>query len=68
MTSPAATTPASRLVWAAIITIVAVLAGVATGLLSAAGGVPLPLAVIAGGGAFGGTTGLLLAVAHYIAA
>jgi len=35
-------------------------------LLSVAGGVPVPLAIIAGGGAFGGTVALMLAVAHFL--
>lgn len=61
------TTAASRTVWAAIIVIVAILVGAATGMLSAGGGVPVSLSVIAGGGAFGGTIGLLLTVANFLA-
>ncbi|MGC9670987.1 hypothetical protein ACNTMW_31120 [Planosporangium sp. 12N6] len=67
MTSPATTpTGTSRAVWAAIILLTALPIGAAAGLLSHAGGVPVPLAVVAGGGAFGGTAGLLLALAHFL--
>jgi heme A synthase len=67
MTSPS-TAEDTRAIWAAIITLVAVLIGATTGLLSAAGGVPVPLAIIAGGGAFATTAGLLLAVVHFFTA
>lgn len=65
MTSPT-TAETSRTVWAAIIMIVAVLIGATAGLLSAAAGMRVPLAVVAGGGAFGGTIGLLLSLATFL--
>ncbi|MFI5837712.1 hypothetical protein ACIA5A_28945 [Micromonospora sp. NPDC051300] len=68
MTSPATTpTGSTRPLWAALIVLTAVLVGAAAAMLSIAGGVPIPLAVIAGGGAFGGTVALLLAIAHFLA-
>jgi hypothetical protein len=42
--------------------------GVAAGLLSAAGDVPVPLAVLAGGAATGSATGLFLALVRYASA
>ncbi|MFF0371276.1 MULTISPECIES: hypothetical protein [Micromonospora] len=67
MTSPATTpTGNTRPLWTALIVLTAALVATAAGLLSVAGGVPVPLAIIAGGGAFGGTVALLLAVAHFL--
>ncbi|MEU4383567.1 hypothetical protein [Micromonospora echinofusca] len=57
----------SRAIWTAIILLAATPVGSATGLLSAAGGMSVPLAIIAGGGAFGGTVALLLALAQFLA-
>lgn len=65
-TPPVTATGASRPIWVAIIVLTAVLIGTTTGLLSAAGGVPTPLALIAGGGAFGGATALLLSIAQFL--
>ncbi|WP_327009780.1 hypothetical protein OHA72_22645 [Dactylosporangium sp. NBC_01737] len=41
--------------------------GAAGGLLSFAGGLPVPLAIVTGGGAFGGTVALLLTLANFLA-
>jgi hypothetical protein len=45
----------------------ALISGVA-GLLSHAAGNNIPAAILTGGGAFAGTVGLLLAIAHYASA
>jgi heme A synthase len=55
-----------RAVWTAIILLTAVLVSFAAGLLSVVGGIPVPLAIITAGGAFGGTIVLLLALAHFL--
>ena len=44
----------------------AVIIGSTGGLLSSAGGLPVPLAIITGGGGFGGTLALLLALASFL--
>ncbi|GIF21501.1 hypothetical protein BJ973_005054 [Actinoplanes tereljensis] len=46
----------------------AAIVGGAAGLLSHAGGNNIPAAILTGGGAFAGTVGLLLAIAHYASA
>jgi hypothetical protein len=55
-----------RAVWAAIILLAAVPVGSAAGLLSVVGGVSVPLAILTGAGAFGGTVALLLALAQFL--
>jgi heme A synthase len=55
-----------RAVWTAIILLTAVLVSVAAGLLSVAGGRPVPLAIITAGGSFGSTIVLLLALAQFL--
>lgn len=74
-TVPTAPTPSAqpaglpdplRAVWTAIILLAAVLVGFAAGLLSVAGRVSLPLAIIAGGGTFGGTVALLLVLTRFL--
>ena len=61
--SPSASTP--RTMWILIFTLIAIIVGGTAGLLSHAGGTTVPGAILTGGGAFAGTLGLLLAVAHY---
>lgn len=56
-----------RALWSAIILLAAVIVGAAGGLLSFAGGLPVPLAIVTGGGAFGGTVALLLTLANFLA-
>jgi len=55
----------SRAVWIGFALIAGVLIGATAGLLSVAGGVPVPLAVIAGGSATGATIALFLTVVRY---
>ncbi|GIE92093.1 hypothetical protein [Actinoplanes regularis] len=54
-----------RAVWMGFALIAGVLVGMAAGLLSAAGGIVIPLAVLAGGGACGSTILLALALVRY---
>lgn len=54
-----------RAVWIAIALLAGALIGTAAALLSFAGGVPLPLAIVAGGAAVGGTVVLVLALVRY---
>jgi hypothetical protein len=53
-----------RSVWLAIATLTAVIVGAAAGLLSWAGGLNPPNAILAGGGAFGGALLLILTLLH----
>jgi hypothetical protein len=46
----------------------AAIIGVVAGLLSHAAGNNVPSAILTGGGAFAGTVGLLVAIAHYASA
>ncbi|MFF5077547.1 hypothetical protein ACFY36_10880 [Actinoplanes sp. NPDC000266] len=62
-TPPSPSVP--RAVWIGFALIAGVLVGAATGLLSYAGGVPMPLAVVAGGGACGATIALVLTLVRY---
>jgi hypothetical protein len=67
---PASTTHAAipvvpRAVWIGFALIVSLMVGVAAGLLSVAGGIPVPLAIIAAGGACGSALLLVLAVVRY---
>ncbi|SNY74099.1 hypothetical protein [Paractinoplanes atraurantiacus] len=55
----------SRAVWIGFALIAGVLIGATTGLLSHAGGVPVPLAIVAGGGACGATIALVLTLVRY---
>lgn len=64
MTAPA-TTSTSRAVWIGFALLTGVLIGATVGLLSWAGGIPIPLAIIAGGGATGATIALVLTVVRY---
>jgi hypothetical protein len=54
-----------RSLWLAITVLTAVLVGSAGGLLSWAGGMNPPAAILAGAGAFTGTVLLLLAMLHF---
>ncbi|GAA4606392.1 uncharacterized protein involved in exopolysaccharide biosynthesis [Actinoplanes octamycinicus] len=54
-----------RAVWIGFALITGLLVGVAAGVLSAAGGVAVPLAVLAGGGACGSAILLVLAIVRY---
>ena len=54
-----------RAVWLGFALIAGVLVGVSAGLLSAAGGIAMPLAILAGGGACGGAILLTLTVIRY---
>jgi len=65
MTSPAPTTSSTRAMWIGFALIAGVLVGIVAALLSVAGGVPLPLAILAGGGACGGTILLMLGIVRY---
>ncbi len=53
---------ALRAVWLAIIIVVSIVAGIAAALLSVAGGMEIPPAILAGAAAFAGATVLLLQV------
>jgi hypothetical protein len=55
-----------RWVWAALIALLAVIVGIAVALLDHAGGSTVPAAVLRGGTAFAGFTGLLLGVAIFL--
>lgn len=55
-------TPAPRSVWIAVILLAAVHVGAGAGLLAYVGGANVSTAVLTGGGAFGGTVLLLLAL------
>ncbi len=57
--------PTLRSVSIAIILLTGALIGATTGLLSVAGGMPIPLAIIAGGGAAGATIALVLSIVRY---
>lgn len=63
--TPAARPGVPRAVWIGFALIAGVLVGAAAGLLSAAGGVPVPLAVVAGGGAAGATIALAVLLVRY---
>jgi hypothetical protein len=63
---PARSLGSLRAVWTAIILLVGTLVGSAAGLLSVAGGMLAPLAIIAGSAAFGGTVALLLVLAQFL--
>ncbi|WP_433732509.1 hypothetical protein ACQP2Y_46880 (plasmid) [Actinoplanes sp. CA-051413] len=74
MTSPApAATPVPppapsgtpRWVWVLLILLTAALVAVTAGLLAHAGGASIPNAILTGGAAFAGATGLLLGLAHF---
>jgi hypothetical protein len=54
-----------RAVWIGFALIAGVLVGAAAGLLSGAGGIPAPLAVVTGGGACGATIALVLTLIRY---
>ena len=55
-----------RFLWMAIITIVAVIAGVAGGTLSWLGGASVPNAVLTGAGGFGAAVLLMLAIVYFL--
>lgn len=65
MTAPVPTPGGIRAMWIGFALIAAVLVGAAAGLLSAAGGIAIPLAIVAGGAAFGGTVPLVLTLVRY---
>jgi hypothetical protein len=56
--------------WARVLLMLlaAIIVGGISGLLSHAAGNNIPAAILSGGGAFAGTVGLLLAMAHYASA
>jgi hypothetical protein len=54
-----------RSVWVLLMLLTAGIIGGISGLLSRAAGDNIPAAILTGGGAFAGTVGLLLAIAHY---
>jgi hypothetical protein len=56
----------ARVLWLAIIMIVAAVIGVAGGTLSWLGGASVPNAVLAGAGSFGATVLLLLAIMYFL--
>ncbi len=56
-----------RGLWLTIAVLIGALVGVTAGLLAWAGGMNAPSAVLAGGGAFGGTVLLVLAVLRFAA-
>jgi hypothetical protein len=60
-----ASTPASRWAWLLVMIFGAGIVGGLAGVLSHAAGNNVPGAVLTGGGAFAGTVGLFLAIAHY---
>jgi hypothetical protein len=64
--TPAPQASSTRPLWLGLFLLTAVVIGAAAGLLAYAGGTNLPTAILTGGGAFAGTTGLLLALAHYL--
>ncbi|OJF14470.1 hypothetical protein [Couchioplanes caeruleus] len=58
-------TASIRAVWIGFALLTGILVGAATGLLSHVGGVPAPLAVVAGGSACGGAICLVLYLVRY---
>jgi hypothetical protein len=62
---PAPAVRTSRAVWIGFALIAGMLVGAAAGLLSWAGNVPVPLAIITGGGAAGATIALTLNLVRY---
>ena len=65
--NPPAPSPPStpRWVWVIVMLLTAGIAGGISSLLSHAAGNNVPAAILTGGGAFAGTVGLLLAIAHF---
>jgi hypothetical protein len=61
-----AATGTPRWVWALVMTLIAVVVAGVAGVLTHAGGVSTPNAILAGGAAFGGTVLVLLGLAHYV--
>ncbi len=57
-----------RWVWVLLMLLTAAIISGVAGLLSHAAGNNVPAAILTGGGAFAGTVGLLLAIAHYASA
>ena len=57
-----------RWTWILLIILFAAIIGGVAGLLSHAAGSNVPSAILTGGGAFAGTVGLSLAIAHYATA
>jgi hypothetical protein len=55
-----------RVVWGTFAVLFGLLFGTATGVLSYLGDVPVPLSIIAGGGAFGATVAFFLALVRYL--
>ena len=55
-----------RVLWLAIITIVAVIIGAAGGTLSWLGGATVPNAIFTGAGSFGAAVLLMLAIAYFL--
>jgi hypothetical protein len=63
--TPAPLPSATRPLWLGLILLTAAVIASAAGLLAYAGGANIPTAILMGGGAYAGATGLLLAVAHF---
>ncbi len=66
MTNHTPSPSGQRTLWATVMALIAVFTGAGGALLASGAGAPVPTAVLTGGGAFGGTLLLLLAVAHYL--
>jgi len=52
--------------WALVIVLASALVAVGAGLLARAGGAAVPIAILAGGGAFVTTVGLLMSVGDFV--
>lgn len=66
--TPAPTTGGPRAMWIGFALITGALVGATAGLLSAAGGVPVPLAILAGGSAGAAAVGLFITLVRYATA
>ncbi|GIF41342.1 hypothetical protein [Actinoplanes xinjiangensis] len=66
--TPTAPPASTRPLWLAVFVLAATVTGTAAGILAFAGGTNIPLSVVAGGTAFGGSLALLLALAHFMRA
>jgi len=63
--APSSSPNAPRWIWVLMMLLAACIISGIAGLLSHAAGNNVPAAILTGGGAFAGTVGLLLAIAHY---
>jgi hypothetical protein len=62
---PPSTPTAPRSIWIALVLLAAAIVAVAAGLLAFASGAQLPTALLTGGGAFAGTTAILIALLNF---